>query len=69
MKKTLEGRKVGILYTDGSEGAEIEALQNAIRKGGGTAFLISPKVGGAKLNDGTVAQGGWSARGLTFTII
>jgi catalase len=56
MKKTLQGRKVGILFADGSDGAEIEAVQKAVEKDGATAFLISPKVGGAKLKDGTVLR-------------
>ena len=56
MKKTLQGRKVGILFADGSDGAEIEAVQKAVEKDGATAFLISPKVGGAKLRGGTILR-------------
>jgi catalase len=56
MKKTLEGRKVGILYTDGSDGAEIKAVQKAIEKDGGTIFLVAPKVGGAKLKGGAMLK-------------
>jgi catalase len=56
MKKTLQGRKVGILYADGSDGAEIKAVQKAIEKDGATAFLVAPKVGGAKLKGGTVLR-------------
>jgi catalase len=53
MKKTLQGRKVGILYTDGSDGA---AVQKAIEKDGATAFLIAPRVAGAKLKGGTLLK-------------
>ena len=53
---TIEGRAVGILYTDGSDGKAIKSLFNAIKKAGGTPKLISPKVGGAKLADGTVLK-------------
>jgi catalase len=56
MKMTLRGRKVGILYTDGSDEAEIEAVQKAIEKDGATAFLVAPRVGGAKLKGGTVLR-------------
>ncbi len=56
MKHTLEGRSVGILYADGSDGAEIDALVAAITKAKGKAVLIAPKVGGAKLADGSVRK-------------
>jgi catalase len=56
MKKTLQGRKVGILFADGSDGAEIEAVRKAVEKDSATAFLISPKVGGAKLKGGTILR-------------
>jgi catalase len=56
MKNTLEGRKVGVLYTDGSDGAEIKAVQKAVEKDGGTIFLVAPKVGGAKLKGGTMLK-------------
>jgi catalase len=56
MKKTLQGRKVGILFADGSDGAEIEAVRKAVEKESATAFLISPKVGGAKLKGGTILR-------------
>jgi catalase len=56
MKKTLRGRKVGILFADGSDGAEIEAVRKAVEKESATAFLISPKVGGAKLKGGTILR-------------
>jgi len=56
MKKTLQGRKVAILYADGSDGAEITTVQEAIEKDGATVFLVAPKVGGAKLKGGTVLR-------------
>ena len=46
---TLRGRKVGILFADGSDGAEIATLKTAVEKAGGTAVLIAPKVDGIKL--------------------
>ncbi len=53
MKATLEGRSVGILYADGSDGAEIEALVAAVEAAKGKAVLVAPKVGGATLKDGS----------------
>ncbi len=53
MKETLEGRQVGILIADGSDGAEIDAVVKAVEGAGGKAFLVAPKVGGAKLADGS----------------
>jgi catalase len=49
---TLEGRSVGILMADGSDGAEIDAVVNAVKAAKGHAVLVAPKVGGAKLKGG-----------------
>jgi catalase len=56
MKKTLEGRKVAILYADGSDPAEIKAVQKAVEEDGGTIFLVALKVRGAKLKDGSMLK-------------
>jgi catalase len=56
MKATLEGRSVGIVFADGSDGDEMDALVTAIEKAKGTAVLIAPKVGGAKLADGSIRK-------------
>ncbi len=56
MKKTLKGRKVGILYADGSDEAEIKAVRSAVEKDGGTVFLVAPKVGGAKVKGGAMLK-------------
>jgi len=53
MKVTLEGRAVGILYADGTDAAELDAVIAAVTKAKGKAVLVAPKVGGAKLSDGT----------------
>ncbi|OAN54852.1 catalase [Sphingobium sp. TCM1] len=56
---TLKGRKFGILIADGSDAEELRKLVTAVTKGGGTPFIVAPKVGGTKLSDGTsqVADG------------
>lgn len=45
-KNTLEGRKVGILFTDGSDSAEIKRLKKAVEQKGASVMLVSPKLGG-----------------------
>jgi len=51
---TLDGRSVGILFADGSDAATMRSLIKEISGAGGRAVLIAPKIGGAKLSDGTV---------------
>jgi len=54
MKDTLMGRAVGILIADGSDGAVIKKLRKAATDAGATVKIIAPKVGGAKLADGSM---------------
>ncbi|WGM38538.1 catalase [Caulobacter sp. NIBR1757] len=51
---TLKGRKVGVLIADGSDAAEVTAVTTAVAKAGGKAMIIAPRIGGAKLSDGTL---------------
>ncbi|BAV63330.1 catalase domain-containing protein [Sphingobium cloacae] len=55
---TLKGRKVGILFAEGSDKAAIDALKGGIEKAGGTAFLVAPKVGGIAVKGGTLKADG-----------
>ena len=52
MKDTLQGRAVGILITDGSDGAAIEAVRKAATKAGAMVKIVAPKLGGATLANG-----------------
>ncbi|HEY0329616.1 MAG TPA: catalase [Rhodopseudomonas sp.] len=52
----FEGRKLGILVTDGTDAAVLKALQSAITKAGAVFELIAPKVGGATLSDGSFVE-------------
>ncbi|WP_064538449.1 catalase, partial [Xanthomonas graminis] len=52
MKRTLQGRAIGILVHDGSDAATVKALQKAARDAGATVKIVAPKVGGARLSDG-----------------
>jgi catalase len=54
MKDTLEGRTVGILVADGSDGAAITAIKDAATAAGATVKIVAPKIGGAKLGDGAM---------------
>ncbi|MDB5772302.1 MAG: Catalase [Burkholderia sp.] len=56
MKDTLEGRAIGILIADGSDGAVIKELQNAAMAAGAKVKIVAPKVGGAKLADGSMLK-------------
>jgi catalase len=56
MKATLQGRTVGILIADGSDRAEVAAVQKAVGKAGGKCKIVAPKVGGAKMLDGAVLR-------------
>ncbi|MEO5700056.1 MAG: catalase [Casimicrobiaceae bacterium] len=54
MKDTLEGRAIGILVADGSDGAAVAKLRKAAESAGAKVKIIAPKVGGAKLADGSM---------------
>jgi len=53
MKATLEGRAIGILVADGSDGAAIGSIKQAATEAGATVKIIAPKVGGTRLADGS----------------
>jgi len=54
MKGTLMGRCVGILIADGSDGAVIKKIKKAAIDAGASVKIVAPKVGGAKLADGSM---------------
>ncbi|NTF33104.1 catalase [Rhizobium skierniewicense] len=64
--KTLEGRKVGILFDEGSNKASIDTLVADIEKAGGTAFLVARKVGGLKVDGGELKADGQLAGSPSF---
>ncbi len=57
-KKTFAGRKVAILFDEGSDKAGIEKLKGEIEKAGGRVALIAPKIGPLKLEGGTLKADG-----------
>jgi len=54
----MTGRKVAILFDEGSDKAAIENLAAEVTKAGGTSFLVAPKVGGLKLKGGVLKADG-----------
>jgi catalase len=54
MKDTLEGRVVGILIADGSDGSVIQNIKKAAMDAGAVVKIVAPKVGGANLADGSM---------------
>ncbi len=55
-KHTLEGRTVGILFADGSDAGELKKVMADVKKAGGNAKLIAPKVGAVPLSDGSTMK-------------
>lgn len=54
MKDTLMGRAIGILITDGSDGVIIKKIKKAATDAGAAVKIVAPKLGGAKLADGSI---------------
>jgi catalase len=54
MKDTLMGRSIGILVADGSDAALLESIKKAVLKAGASVKVVGPKIGGAKLSDGSL---------------
>jgi catalase len=49
----FEGRKLGILVSDGSDAVLLKALKSALDKAGATYEFIAPKVAGVEASDGS----------------
>ncbi|WP_293884073.1 catalase [Sphingomonas sp.] len=54
----MPGRKVGILFDEGSDKAEIDMVFKAVEDAGGSALLIAPKVGGISVKGGILKADG-----------
>tara|TARA_R110000796_G_scaffold140327_10_gene256571 strand:- start:314 stop:2401 length:2088 start_codon:yes stop_codon:yes gene_type:complete len=50
---SFAGRKLGIFATDGADADLLNALKEEVSSAGGMTMLISPKVGGITLSDGS----------------
>ncbi|OAN55166.1 catalase HPII [Paramagnetospirillum marisnigri] len=56
MKDTLDGRSIGILIADGSDRDAIKAIKKAATDAGATVKIVAPKLGGARLDDGSMRK-------------
>ncbi len=54
----MKGRKVAILYAEGSDKATIDAIRKGVEAEGGTVFLVAPKVGELALKGGKLSADG-----------
>ena len=44
--KTIEGRRIGVLVTDGTDAALVESLRAAVPKAGAQLQIVAPKIAG-----------------------
>jgi catalase len=51
--KRFEGRKLGILATDGTDAKLLAALKSALAEAGAAFEIVAPAIGGVKANDGS----------------
>ena len=58
MRHTLKGRKVGILFADGSDKDEIETLKASIERAGGKAMLIAKRLKNIRTKGGALDADG-----------
>jgi catalase len=56
-KGSFEGRKLGILVSDGAEAAIVTGLIDAVKAAKAVYEIITPKIAGATLDDGTLVEG------------
>ena len=57
-KQILKGRKIGILFADGSDAALISKIKSDAEKAGAQVMLIAPKIGGIPVSKGTLKADG-----------
>ena len=57
-KSTLKGRKVGLLFADGSERSVIDTVKAAVEKAGGTVMSIAPRLKNIQTTDGAIDADG-----------
>jgi catalase len=62
-KKTLEGRTVGCLLSEGADAGVVTALREGVRKAGGDFKIVAPKVGGVMGSNGKVIEADFQLAG------
>ncbi len=53
---SIAGRSIGILIADGADMKAVDALTSKIGDAGGRPVIIAPKIGGAKMADGSLLK-------------
>ena len=64
MKDTLEGRVVGVLIADGSDGSVVTNIKRAAMDAKAVVKIVAPKIGGAKLADGSMLSADGQLAGM-----
>ena len=59
----FEGRKLGIVLTEGADAATFNGLKAAIKAQGGACEVITPEIGGVSLSDGSAIAGDQMLKG------
>ena len=62
----MKGRKVGVLFDEGSDIAALKGLKKEIENAGGTAFFVAPKIGELALKGGKMKADGQLAGSPSF---
>ena len=65
---TLDGRAVGILVSNGADGAIVEAVKNAVEAKGGTVKIVALKIGGVTLKNGKTVRAGGQLAGTPSVV-
>ena len=60
---TLQGRKFGVLLTDGADADLFTALVAAATEAGATLEVVTPKIGGVTLSDGSMVASQYKVDG------
>ena len=62
-KKSLEGKLIGCLVSDGSDAVTVANLSKGAKKAGADVKIIAPKIGGAIARDGSVIEADFQLAG------
>src|SRR5450755_656776 len=68
VKASLEGRAIGILVADGSNGASIKKISKAATAAGVTVKIVAPKWGAKLFADGSMLAAEGQLAGTPFVV-
>lgn len=54
---SFKGRKVGLLVSDGCDGALVKKLEAALKQEGAMMEIVAPRIGGVEAADGSLIEG------------